>query len=315
MQRRWAAAAIAGSAVLLALLGITAYFVWGSWDLADKKASVLQLFATIILAFVPFGIFVARKIQNSAESTENHPSPARSPEAISVRPATVPGTAEADVLTVPSPASFEGSLRFGTPGRRGCLVQFAAVIAAVSVLTLVILGLHGNDRGCCSGDTPSASPTPSPASSTDLASAQAEFVNRTLESSGQTRQALNRAIERVLQCQAVKDAVSTLDTVISDRQEQVTAVNGNVLSAIPDGSRIQTALLQVLQTSLDADRDWRNWAAAKTTSCSKNDTGSAAYKAATTASSADTSAKKEFAALWNPVAATMGLPTRTGADF
>jgi hypothetical protein len=86
------------------------------------------------------------------------------------------------------------------------------------------------------------------------------------------------------------------------------------LATLPDRSALPTQVTQQLtsawQASQQADEDYTAWAGDQIShSCKADDTSNANYQAATAPDNQATAAKMAFVGLWNPIAASYGLPS------
>jgi hypothetical protein len=195
-----------------------------------------------------------------------------------------------------------------TPPRRGrrvgvLLGGVAAVIAAAAVVTAV--GLYAtSSRGSISGTS-----TTSGGSST---SQQATQINDLLDSSAASRRSIISAVKDVHNCANLSSAISAISAVIHQRSNEYSRASGLPTTALPNDTTLKSDLISALRFSVDADKDFLTWAREQLNSgCGGTVPGTRAYNAGVVASDHAGTAKNEFLKLWNPVASSQGLPSRS----
>ena len=101
--------------------------------------------------------------------------------------------------------------------------------------------------------------------------------------------------------QVFQDAARSRQNLLS----QLAALPGR--SALP--GQMRRALTGAWQASVDADRDYAQWARDELShGCTVNDHADPSYQAATGPDNRATAGKKAFAPLWDSLAARYGLP-------
>ena len=105
-----------------------------------------------------------------------------------------------------------------------------------------------------------------------------------------------------------------MQTVVSQRNTEVKQASALSTAALPNGAQVKSDLLTALQASLTADSDYLAWAQQERSGCKPGGTTSS-YNAAISSDSQAATAKQTFAGVWNPIAATYGLPKQTDDTF
>jgi hypothetical protein len=191
------------------------------------------------------------------------------------------------------------------------LVGGGAAIAAVK-LTKHPGGTRTGAQPTTAAATTRGTTSGGPASASADGRAQATAVDALLNASSASRQKLGPALTAVDGCGDVNGAITTLQQVTTERDGQVRQGQGLTVDQLNDGAALKSALVQALTFSLQADQKFTAWAQAVAGGgCSGHATHDDNYNAAQTASSSATTSKQQFVALWNPVAATYGLPSRS----
>ena len=107
-------------------------------------------------------------------------------------------------------------------------------------------------------------------------------------------------------------AATLIQQVTTERSDEVNRGNALAVDQLTGGNDLRTALVQALKYSLDADQKFTAWGqAVAQAGCTGHAPHDANYTAAQGSSTSATTSKQQFVALWNPIAATYGLPTRT----
>jgi hypothetical protein len=241
-----------------------------------------------------------------------------------------PGLAGASMLIAPAPGEFTSAplSRASRPAlpaagdspRAGRWLRPALALAAVVVVIVaVVAGLALSKRqgaGRSAAGAPAASPRTSPTASPSAASSapgpspasrQAAALDTLLISSATARTALHRAVRQVAACANLAGAVGDLRNVVNQRTSEYGRASALAVSALPDGSKVKSALITALSRSLQADQDYLTWARQQQAGGCTPSSQSAAYNAAFSASERADAAKEAFVRLWNPVAVRYGL--------
>jgi tRNA A-37 threonylcarbamoyl transferase component Bud32 len=199
-------------------------------------------------------------------------------------------------------------------GKRLVLAATAATVAIIVILVAVLLsrqpGGHPSSLLPSRPGSPSVSPPPAPTS----ASGQATAINKVLSSSATARKSLPGAVSDVLQCSNLSNAISQIQGVVDQRNNEVTTASALSVSALTNGATVKSGLVAALRSSLTADQDYLSWAQQESSSCQPN-AQTSAYQAAVSADSQAAAAKQTFVGVWNPVARTYGLPTQSATSF
>ncbi len=156
------------------------------------------------------------------------------------------------------------------------------------------------------------SPVPSPSA---LASGQAVAVGHLLTSSAATRQALNGAINEVLNCTNMSGAASQIQTAVSQRGSEYRQASDLSASGLPQGAALKSDLIAALRASLDADQDYLTWARQELNLGCTQPEQSTAYGAADVADQAADAAKQAFVQVWNPIAVKYGVPRQSAGSI
>ncbi len=208
------------------------------------------------------------------------------------------------------------------------------IVAGLVVLLLIILGAYFSIthlRGGSTASTSSTRPTteaatttaPSttpPASRTPSATPKAtpvppaEIVAATkvkalLDKSTAARSGVQKAISSISNCKDVQASVDALDTAAGVRNGLITQLGALDVSPIPTGARLAASLKSALQESAAADSDYASWGRTALRRCKGHAVTTGSLTTAHQHDSRATAAKSDFAALWNPVARKVGLPT------
>jgi hypothetical protein len=191
-------------------------------------------------------------------------------------------------------------------------------VSAATAVTVVVVGVVvGILVSGGSSAPPAPAPQPSrsvPPSSSAAAASQAAAINSLLSSSASARQSLPGAVSNVLHCTKVAGAVGQIQVVVSQRNTEDSQASALSVSALANGATVKSDLLTALRSSLAADSDYLTWARHQSSKC-KPGAQTSVYQAALGADSQAATAKKTFVGVWNPVAATYGLPQESATSF
>lgn len=188
----------------------------------------------------------------------------------------------------------------------------AAVVVAAAVVTAVIVSHR--PAPVPQPRRPDAAASASPSSA--AAHGQAAMVNHLLTASAATRDSLAAAVGQVSKCAHVPAAISQLRAVVNQRTSEVSQATAMQAAALPNGASVKSSLVMALRSSLTADSDYLSWARQERSGCKPAAAVAAgSYRAAVAADSRAVSAKRSFAAVWNPVAATFSMPAQTANTF
>jgi hypothetical protein len=201
-------------------------------------------------------------------------------------------------------------------------IVVAAVAAGAIVAMFLVRSPDGHTGASSTTSAPAlsqspvqaaaASPTATGQSVTGAVSEQeaAQNLSRLLTQSISDRSAIVSAYNDVDTCGSglVADA-QTFQHAATSRQTLLSR-----LGALPGANALPSRLLQALtgawQASVDADQDYAAWARDESAhGCRAHDTANAHYQATIAPNHAATTDKTSFVSLWNPIAATYGLPS------
>jgi hypothetical protein len=173
----------------------------------------------------------------------------------------------------------------------------------------------GHDQN--GANSPTAQGPASPAVSSSEQDQLTQFL-AAVRGSVTARTLVKTAVPQVGACTiATSTGITQLHQAITDRQDVITMMSGLSVSAIPGGQSMRTDLGNVLQLSINADRDFIGWMQdpQATQDCPTGTAQDGYYNAGLRASSLAVQAKKQFLALWNPLAEQFQLPTYTALDI
>ena len=211
--------------------------------------------------------------------------------------------------------------------RRRALRPALAAAAVVAVIIAAVAGVALSKRSAPAPSTASSpasrSPSPSPASVSAtsspsgpaLAAQQAAALGTLLTSSAAARTALHQAVTQVGACTNLPGAVSTLQDVVNQRSSEYDRASALATSALPGGTKVKSALVAALASSLKADQDYLAWARQQQSGGCTPASQSSAYNAAFSASQQADAAKQAFVQVWNPVAARYGIAQESPRDI
>ncbi|MEV0603501.1 hypothetical protein AB0I82_29980 [Streptomyces sp. NPDC050315] len=219
----------------------------------------------------------------------------------------------------PEGRSGHGGGHGGGGGRRRKLAP-AAIIGAVVVVCVgaglgVGYALSGSDDDAKKDGGKSSADTvkqgkPSPTA--DPAEVQAKELDALLKDSNNSRSAVIGAVANIKSCTKLGAAAKDLRDAAGQRNDLVTRLGKLSTDQLPDHIELTTALTNAWKSSAAADNHYATWADqvahAGKKGCHKGKArGTKAAVAGNTASGQATTAKKEAAKLWNPIATKYGL--------
>ena len=143
---------------------------------------------------------------------------------------------------------------------------------------------------------------------------QAVAVNTVLDASGSSRNGLGRALNSAANCNGMATAITGMQQVQKDRQDQLTQVRGLKVDALQNGARLKTTLVKAISASLSVDEAFLTWAQANQT-CKGKPKHDAGYRHGQQLSVQASHFKIQFADLWRPVANKEGLPAKGANAF
>ena len=192
-----------------------------------------------------------------------------------------------------------------------------AVVAACAVVGIAVgAALSGGGGGTAAAagtGGPSASAGASQqAAGSGVNQAQAQALSDLLKSASNSRASVVAAVYNIQHCQNLDQAAQNLTTAAGMRGQLITQLGTVQTDGLPDGTELVAALKQGWTASQSADTHYAAWAKASAGSCAHKHQPKAGdeERAAGTASSNATVAKRTASRLWNAIAAKTGLPER-----
>jgi hypothetical protein len=185
-------------------------------------------------------------------------------------------------------------------GKTLALIAFAAGVAAGGGLYIVVDGLYVKLT------------TPPPG-------ATMAAIGNYLALSASIRPTVQNAISNVQSCAgSLASAESALRQASTTRQAILRDLRTLSVSGLPNGAQLVGALSAAMQDSRNADNDYHAWIAdlaASASACGSDPNQDPNYVAAASASSAATTYKDAFLAIWNPMAPHYEQQTYTVTGF
>jgi len=216
------------------------------------------------------------------------------------------------------------------PGRRGLLIGLVILVTFAGGGSAAYAMLHqksaasagtGHRRNAAGNSAAPASPAASssafPAASASEQGQLTQFL-AFVRASATARTLVKTAVPQVAACTMTPaDGITQLQQAITDRQNVITAMDALSVSAIPDGQSMRTDLGNVLQLSINADRDFIGWMQdpQSTLACPASTAPDTDYHTGLQVSAQAVQAKNDFLAIWNPLARQFQLPTYAQIDI
>ncbi len=212
-------------------------------------------------------------------------------------------------------------------------VAAVVVLAAVGVVAFLAgkagprSSSPGTVNAAASSQVASASagtsPASSPASGTQATQLPGAAAMTTLGSdlarSAAVRPTVQAAIDDVQNCsESPSSGEAALQQAINTRQDILQGLTTLDVSGLPNGAQLVSTLSTAMQNSLTADNDYHAWMAdlvSAGSACGSNASQDSNYVAGGTASSAATTSKNDFLAIWNPMAPRYGQQTYSATGF
>jgi hypothetical protein len=161
----------------------------------------------------------------------------------------------------------------------------------------------------------STSSTESPSDSSAVHD-QASQLNALLTQSGTARGSVVDAVAAVSSCADVSAGASALAAAADSRQDALDQLESLDTDALPHGAQLRSTLRTALQKSLEADQYFAAWAqSVQRGGCGGSAPHDSQYQVGIQASREATAAKHQFVRLWNPIAASEGLPSLEEKDI
>ncbi|MDT3399317.1 hypothetical protein RKE29_22135, partial [Streptomyces sp. B1866] len=209
-----------------------------------------------------------------------------------------------------------GRRRLSRPAVIGIVV---AVCAVAGLATGAVLSSQGGDDGKSDGAGHGKGASADPGTGdgagqgADPAQAQAKALDALLADSNDSRSSVISAVENIKACQNLPQAATDLRTAAGQRSGLVERLGRLSVDRLPGHARLTAALTTAWQSSAAADNHYAAWAGqvGDKKGCHKGKARrTPQMTAAEVASAQATVAKKQAAALWNPIADQHGLTRR-----
>jgi hypothetical protein len=158
--------------------------------------------------------------------------------------------------------------------------------------------------------------TTSPPTSQPLIEQQATALSGLLGQSANDRAAIVGAVADIGNCGYLYRDETTLNDAYGSRESLLGQLQSLDLSLLPGGSQLNTYLTNSWRASASSDHSYANWASDELNSgCTVNDHSDVNYQNAQVSDGQSTANKSSFAAAWNPIASSYGLPTVTASSI
>ncbi|GHH47034.1 hypothetical protein [Streptomyces candidus] len=214
-------------------------------------------------------------------------------------------------------------------GRRkvGAVPMIAAVVIGCSVLGLGISALasSGGETDAKGGDATtvasgSSLPAPPADNAADPAKAQAQELEKLLESSNDSRSTVINAVDSISRCDKLDKAASDLRGAATQRRGLVSRLEALTVDKLPEHAALTEALNRAWQASAAADDHYAAWAdrvAGGPQRFCPNGKAQAtgARQLGDRESGKASRAKKEAVVLWNSIAGKYGLTRHQATDL
>jgi hypothetical protein len=213
------------------------------------------------------------------------------------------------------------------PARRGWLIAIAAAVVLASTgAGALVAGKIGPGHG----RSPASPGRPGPASSTSLVTSPAAntqlpgaaamaTLGSYLARSASVRSTIQSAIDGVGNCsESPSRGEAILQQAIDTRQGILNDLPALPVSRLPHGTQLVSTLTTTMQDSVTADKDYQSWMkdfASSGSPCGSDPSRDPNYADAVNASTAATSAKSAFVAIWNPMAPRYGQQVYASTGF
>jgi hypothetical protein len=213
------------------------------------------------------------------------------------------------------------------PPRRGWLIAIAAAAVLVSAgAGALVAGKIGPGHG----RSPASPGTPGPAASTSLVTSPAAntqlpgaaamaTLGSYLARSASVRSTIQSAIDGVGNCsESPSSGEAILQQAIDTRQGILNDLPALSVSRLPHGTQLVSTLTTTMQDSVAADKDYQSWMkdfASSGSPCGSDPSQDPNYADAVNVSTAATTAKNAFVAIWNPMAPRYGQQVYASTGF
>ncbi|MBW8485315.1 hypothetical protein [Actinomadura parmotrematis] len=213
------------------------------------------------------------------------------------------------------PGDFQQQRPSGGGPSKPLLIGVSALVAVAVAAVGIVVFSKDDDGGKPKAQATSPSTGKRPVAQqkplSQAAKEQAAAVNALLNTSADARQALTHGLAAARSCKTLPASVGDFQRVAQRRKAQLARTAALEVDETPNGERMRARLKESYQASLEVDQALQVWALKAQRHCKgkpKPDAGHAPGRAA--AEQRATAAKKQFVALWNPVAKKSGQPVR-----
>ncbi|MFI0350629.1 hypothetical protein [Actinomadura sp. 9N407] len=217
------------------------------------------------------------------------------------------------------PMGYEDGPHGYPPASRGSKASKPLLVAVSALVTVAVVSVGlvlwpGGDA-----KPPAAQPTPSASKNTPVAQnkpigparQQAIKVNELLNTSASARRALAGALNGTAKCETLPAAIRGFQGVAQQRSNQMRRTKALKVDKLRNGAKMKLTLYQAFKASLEADQRLLVWADKAKRKCrGKPRPNVAKAPGRISAERRATIAKKNFVAMWNPVARAAGQPQR-----
>src|SRR5690242_12893850 len=213
------------------------------------------------------------------------------------------------------------------PARRSWLIAIAAAAVLISTgAWALVAGKIGPGHGRSSaspgspGPAASTSLVTSPAANTQVPGAAAmATLGSYLARSASVRSTIQSAIDGVGNCsESPSNGEAILQQAIDTRQGILNDLPALSVSRLPHGTQLVSTLTTTMQDSVAADKDYQSWTKDFVSSgspCGSDPSQDPNYANAVNVSTAATTAKNAFVAIWNPMAPRYGQQVYASTGF
>jgi hypothetical protein len=214
----------------------------------------------------------------------------------------------------PPQGGVPSSGRSGSPSKPLIVTVVGLVVVAV-VAAAVVLWPDGDDKSSAAGPSPAAVTTAAGSKTNPAARQEAAAVDKVLNASAASRGGLARAIAATGTCKGLPTAIAGFEKVATERRAQIAHARRLRVGHLANGTRLRQTLTRSIQYSLAVDQSLLTWARGNQ-GCKGKPRPDANYQRARGPLSAQASAaKRQFVALWTPVARQLHLRPRTANGF
>jgi len=175
-------------------------------------------------------------------------------------------------------------------------------------------GAAGNQNSNSNSDTNSTGGDTSPSpSDTATEATELQTFATILSDTSSARSAVTNVVSAVGACtEDAASGISTLQSSAQSRTNDAQSARQLAVDAIPGGDRLRSTLVSLLQDSATADDGYARWMQdIQSQGCPVDTATDRGFQSGDQASQSATQDKKDFVALWNPLAGQFGLNTYT----